>query len=491
MSSWDISGLPHLIPVPVDDDLQPIGGIPAGATGTWLFVAPAKALLNKEAPDRMSAAALDARPDIDILYADSAVISGRSIRELRCKPDFNPALLWAKDYIGLPLLIRASAFARLGGLRPEHGAACWYEFCLRAHRAGTAFGRIATTVIGVPTGSDRPDTAARKTVLEQIVAEEALPFEIRPGLAPGAFQLRRIFRDHPPVSLVIPTRQSGPKDGPPHIIGLLRSIEGSSWPLDRIRIVIGDDVEDDGIYREHAAKLDIRRIVTTRREAEPFNYAAKMNRLWREADTELLVLMNDDMTIRSADWLEALFTFAMEPDVGGVGARLLFPDGRIQHAGMVGGLYGGCGHPWWGLPAEAPTYQDWANVHRDWCAVTGAAFATRRSVLEAANGFDERFSLEFNDVDLCLRLKTLGYRIVYTPHAELIHHERASRGETLRPGEEVALFLKRWRDFLADDPMYSPQLVRYADVQPRAESYKVGWSALASRSPGRRAVITN
>lgn len=469
--------MPHLIPVPVDDNLQPIGGVATDATGTWLFVAPGNALLNRDAPDQISAAALEARPDIDIVYADSAVINGRSIRELRCKPDFNPALLWAKDYIGLPLLIRASAFARLGGLRPNNGPACWYDFCLRAYQAGAAFGHIAETLVGVPAGSDQQDAAACKAVVERLLTNGEQPFEIRPGLVPGAFQLRRIFRNHPPVSLIIPTRQSGPEGATPYIIGLLRSIETSTWPLDRIKVIIGDDVEDDGIYRQHAAKLDIRRIVTTRRVTEPFNYAAKMNRLWREAETELLVLMNDDMTIRSTDWLEALCTFSMDQDVGGVGARLLFPDGRIQHAGMVGGLYGGCGHPWWGMPAEMQTYQDWASVHRDWCAVTGAAFATRRSALEAANGFDERFSLEFNDVDLCLRLKTLGYRIVYTPHAELIHHERASRGDQLRPGEEVALFLKRWSDFLADDPMYSPQLVRYADVQPRAESYTVDWLA--------------
>jgi GT2 family glycosyltransferase len=93
--------------------------------------------------------------------------------------------------------------------------------------------------------------------------------------------------------------------------------------------------------------------------------------------------------------------------------------------------------------------------------VTGAVFATRRSVLEAANGFDERFSLEYNDIDLCLRLRLTGLRIVCTPFAEMIHREKASRGATEVPGEQTALFLNRWRDYLADDPAWHPKLTRH------------------------------
>ncbi|MGO4727590.1 MULTISPECIES: glycosyltransferase family 2 protein [unclassified Inquilinus] len=474
-----LAAFSHLIPVPLDPALQPIDpGVLVGRTfgdDTWLFVAPARARLNRDAFSHLDATALRARSDAGIVYADSGRIRGRDLVGLDCKPQLNPSLLLARDYIGLPLLIRGSVFTRLGGLRAEHGPAAWYDLCLRALRAGIGFDRIAATLIGLPQQLAPPDAAAREAVLQRYVHEDGGRFEIRPGLVPGAFQLRRNFDSHPTVTLVIPTRQSGPPGGPPYIVGLLQSIEASSWPLDRIRILIGDDRAEDGIYQQSRTRLDIRRIVTARIAGEPFSYARKMNRLWREAETELLVLLNDDMTIQSPDWLEALFTFALEEDVGGVGARLLFPDRRIQHAGMVGGLYGGCGHPWFGQPVGQPSYGDWADVHRDWCAVTGATFATRRSVLERADGFDERFSLEFNDIDLCLRLKTLGYRIVYTPHAELIHYEKSSRGETPRPGDEVALFLRRWGDFLADDPMYNPQLVRYAEVQPRAESYEAAW----------------
>ena len=127
---------------------------------------------------------------------------------------------------------------------------------------------------------------------------------------------------------------------------------------------------------------------------------------------------------------------------------------------MVGGPFGVFVHAWIGQPADQPTYGDWALVQRDWSAVTGAVFATRRSVLEAVNGFDERFALEYNDVDLCLRLKLAGYRIVQAPDALLVHHEKASRGATPPPGSQTALFLRRWGQLIADDPAYHPGLPR-------------------------------
>ncbi|MGF6229268.1 GT2 family glycosyltransferase [Inquilinus ginsengisoli] len=477
--SSSLAEWPQLVPVPLDRTLRPVQPaiLETRRLGdeTWLFVTPSDARLARDALDRLGSAAQQAGPDVGIIYADNGRLRGRSVVALDCKPQLNPALLLAQDYIGFPTLIRGSAFKRLDGLRAEHGSAAWYDLCLRAWRAGIGFDRIAVTAIAIPRHAPLSTAADRKGVLQRFLQEDSTPFELRPGLVPGAFELRRVFASHPEITLVIPTRQSSPPGGRPYILDLLRSIEAGSWPLDRIRVLIGDDHVNDRIYREACTRLDLRRIVTTRMAGATFNYARKMNVLWRAADTELLVLMNDDMTVRSPDWLEALFTFALEEDVGGVGARLLFPDHRIQHAGMIGGLYGGCGHPWFDQPADRPTYGDWASVHRDWCAVTGAVFATRKSVLERVNGFDERFSLEFNDVDLCLRLKTLGYRIVYTPHAELIHYERSSRGQTAQPGEEVALFLRRWRDFIADDPMYNPQLVRRAEVQPQAESYTVGW----------------
>ena len=475
---WNLSKLDHLVAVALDEVLRPADlALPEDREAdehTWLFVAPGGARISREVFSHLSKPALATRPDVGIFYADHAGIRGTRPVRLHCKPGFNPSLLLAQDYIGFPLIIRASIFKKLHGLRPEFGRAAWYDLCLRAHEAGIAFERIPVTLAGIPEEQAVAGTDERRAVLERQLREQTLPFEVMPGRTAGSLRLARRFEIYPHVSLVIPTRQSRAEGGSPYIVDLLDSIARSTWPAEKINVVIGDDVEDDAVYRPGRWPFVVRRIITRPTPEQPFNYARKMNRLWRAVESDLLVLMNDDMVVRSPDWLEALFTFALEEDVGGVGARLLFPDNRIQHAGMIGGLFGGCAHPWFGKKADESTYGDWADVHRDWSVVTGAVFATRKSVLEAANGFDERFSLEFNDVDLCLRLKTLGYRIVYTPHAELIHYEKSSRGDRLPPGEEVALFLKRWRDFIGDDPAYNPQLTtRSFEVQPKPESFGI------------------
>ena len=117
-------------------------------------------------------------------------------------------------------------------------------------------------------------------------------------------------------------------------------------------------------------------------------------------------------------------------------------------------------HAWLNWPADTKTYQDWALTQREWSMVTGAVFATRRTVLDRINGFDERFSLEFNDVDLCLRIRNLGYRIVYNPEAVFTHVEKVSRGATIAPGEERTLFLSRWSRWLEKDPSFHPLFIQ-------------------------------
>ena len=297
--------------------------------------------------------------------------------------------------------------------------------------------------------------------------------EIVDGLVPDALEIRRRFGDKvPAVTIVIPTRRSAlPGGAGTYVERLLAKLAETDWPMDRLHVLIGDDIAAKPAWARTTWPFALERIVTSRGADEPFNYAAKMNRLWRATRTEHLVLMNDDVMPLEPSWLRALMTFAVDESVGGVGARLLYENGSLQHAGIVP-VFDLVAHAWLGMPAGAPTYRDWARVHREWSMVTGAVFATRRALMEQVNGFEERFSLEFNDVDLCLRLRALGLRIVCTPHAELVHAEKASRGAADPPGEDLALFLERWRDWLRADPSFHPQLRRdRMDIEPRPDPY--------------------
>jgi GT2 family glycosyltransferase len=152
---------------------------------------------------------------------------------------------------------------------------------------------------------------------------------------------------------------------------------------------------------------------------------------------------------------------AQRPEVGAVGARLLFMNGSIQHAGVLVGIQGKAGHAFWGLPGTHPGYYDFARVIRNYSAVTAACLMMRRTAFEEVGGFDEGFEVSYNDVDLCLRLRERGYLIVYTPYATLYHHQSASRGpyDAEKDRKYEDLFRQRWKDLLdVGDPYYSPHL---------------------------------
>jgi O-antigen biosynthesis protein len=464
--SWQtIRDAPDLIAVPLDENGIPaniapeVRGIKNG--DTWVIVAPATARLSPEFTNvvRQHAAT---RRDVGIFYADEVENVGSGENRLRLKPAINLLLLIADDYIGSPVIVLLSVFTRLGGFRPTARSAGVYDFLLRAVRDGVGIERIPVVLVAHEGHRPRPALVDRTAAVNNWIGNSSHILALAPGLTDTSLQLRRIFTSFPDVTLVIPTQQSRQLQvndasfGKPHIINMLDSLALTDWPMERIKVLIGDDNPDQSIYADCRYPFDLRRIDTQRAPDAPFNYAAKMNSLWRQADSEYLVLINDDVVVRKSGWLRALMTFAMNEDVAGVGARLLYGNGALQHAGIPGGLFGSCAHAWILQPALDETYDNWALVHREWSMVTGAVFATRRTVLELVGGFDEQFSLEFNDVDLCLRMKLLGYKIVYTPFAELLHFEKASRGDALPRGDQVALFLKRWSELLNNDPAFHP-----------------------------------
>jgi hypothetical protein len=425
---------------------------------TWVAFAPAGSVVS---PDfgRIVLEHAGRCPDASIFYADDlAVDTDEPVDQLRLKPAFDLTLLAAQDYIGAPLIVRVDALRALGGLNPAMKTAACSDLLFRAHANGMSIQRIPEVLLAHPGRRVRASAADYRAMLE---AQESLaPFEVCSGSAVDTFRLERRFTpaNAPPVSLLIPTRRTTPPgSNTPYIERLLTSIAGADWPMDKLTVIVGDDHAGVPDWALRRWPFTLRRIETPRAADEPFNYAAKMNRLWRAAETEQIVFMNDDVRAIDGGWLRALQTFAMDTTVGGVGARLLFEDGSLQHAGMA--PHGaGTAHLWVQRLGSQGVYQNWAQVHREWSMVTGAIFATRRNLMEQVGGFDEQFSLEFNDTDLAMRLRKAGRRIVFTPFAQMVHVERASRGGTPPPRDEEALFYARWGEWLANDPSWHPQM---------------------------------
>ncbi|WP_179187155.1 rhamnan synthesis F family protein [Sphingomonas sp. TZW2008] len=441
------------------------------AADEWILFAPEDCGLHP-LTQRLLMRRAAARPDVAIFYADDAAFGAATlIEQVRLKPHFDQTMFAAQDYIGVPLFVRASVLHDLGGWDPTLGDAALYALVLRAAEQGRSIDRIAEVV--VVSSGDR--VVAPRDARRQLIGQSPLyaGFQVADGPTGESLQLEpRLTGTLPAVTLCVPTRRSaieGSTGTGSYVERLLQSLVAVDWPLDRLTVLIGDDVAGQPDWERAAWPFTVRRIETLRAPEEPFNFSAKMNQLWRAADTEIVLLVNDDIVATGSGWLRALVGFALDRDVGAVGARLLFDDGTIQHAGVYGGVMGTSVHAWLGRRAGAATYMDWAVTQRELSMVTGAMIATRRSVLEAVGGFDERFNLEFNDVDLCLKIRQLGLRIVYNPVAELIHSEKKSRGEVAPPGEQLALFLSRWQEWLSDDPALPPRIRRdMLDLAPAA-----------------------
>lgn len=441
---------------PENDGLKLVADKP----GLWALIAPADVRLHPMTRSIVAQHAA-ARPDVAIFYGDDLALGEPTLLDqLRLKPALDLTLFAAQDYIGAPLVVRGSAFHELGGFDPAKGAAALTDLVLRALERGMGVERIPE-VLAVHMDR-RPSVAAEDR--RALIARSPLfaAYDVAPGRTPATSQLiGRFAAGLPPITLCVPTRRTPVRGGEgSYVERFLESVATVDWPHDRLTVLIGDDVRAAPAWARRRWPFTLRRIETPRAKDQPFNYSAKMNQLWRAAQTELIVLMNDDVLALDDGWLKALATFAVDGGVGGVGARLLYDDRTIQHAGTIGGIFGTSVHAWLGRREGAPTYQDWAITQREWSIVTGAVFATRKSVLERIGGFDEGFSLEFNDIDLCLKIRSAGLRIVCTPFAEMIHSEKASRGETQPPGDQLALFLSRWHRWLDNDPAFHPRMRR-------------------------------
>jgi GT2 family glycosyltransferase len=260
------------------------------------------------------------------------------------------------------------------------------------------------------------------------------------------------------VSIVICTRD--------HESLLRKAVESirmvSTYPNYEIVIVDNGSREPQAVA--YLASLASQPGIRVIRDDSPFNYSRLNNGAVAQCLGEIVCLLNDDIEVITPDWIEEMVSFAMKPDVGAVGARLWYPNGTLQHGGVIIGIGGVAGHAHLRLPKGQHGYFGRAVVQQELSAVTGACLMVRRAVFEHVGGLDEQIAVAFNDVDLCLRLRAAGYRNIWTPFAELIHHESVSRGREDNPEKiarfqrEVRFMHERWREVLTFDPHYNPNL---------------------------------
>ena len=269
---------------------------------------------------------------------------------------------------------------------------------------------------------------------------------------PGRYHVLRKPKGEPLVSIIIPFR-----DEPSLLATCCHSLQqNSGYPnFEFVLVNNGSELpETFTLLEELTSEYD----ATVVDMPGPFNWAKINNAAVEKAKGDILLFSNNDIEARLPGWLYAMLGHATREDVGAVGARLLYPDGGIQHAGVVVGLGGIAGHVLRGLPGSYPGYNSMAIQTRNCSVVTGACMMTRRSIFEKVNGFDENLPVAFNDVDFCLKLIESNYLVIYEPLAELIHHESKSRGHTDDLAESARI-IERWGHIIvAGDPYLNKNL---------------------------------
>ena len=275
----------------------------------------------------------------------------------------------------------------------------------------------------------------------------------------GVFRIRYPLPERRPlISIIVPTRDR---------LDLLRRcvesiLERTTYP--HYEIVIVDNQSVDPEVLAYLTSFDAHPRVQVRKHDQPFNYSSINNDAVAACRGELICLLNNDIEVITSDWLDELASHAMRPHVGAVGAMLYYPNDTIQHAGVVTGVHGVAAHLYSGMPRGFLGQMARAKLTQGMSAVTAACLIVRREVYMEAGGLDTALQVAFNDIDFCLRLQQLGYTNIWTPFAELYHHESASRGhedteeKRARFMREMEFMKIRWGVQLDKDPIYNPNL---------------------------------
>lgn len=414
-------------------------------------------------PDALAEIALyyAKQPEADIVYSDDDKIDLEGNRfDPQFKPDWSPALLLSYAYTSHLLTVRRTLFETVGGFRTGFEGAQDYDFVLNASEQARHIGHIPKILYHwrVAPGSTAVAGDAKKGSIEagRLAVSEA--FQRRGHKAEisqpewakngklGVFC--PIFPDNgPSVTIIIPTKNA---------IGLLQrclaSLEQTRYQNYNLLIVDNESDDPEAMRCFRQLKHQVAQIKNPNGR---FSFAHVMNQAALVADGEYLLFLNNDTEVVSPEWLSQMIGYAQMDGVGTVGARLMFPNGKIQHAGVVHGYsHGLLGHAFKNNTVWSG-YLSYLLVAREYSAITGACMLTPKRLFLEAGGFDEEnFAVAYNDVDYCYRLVDRGYRCIYVP-VELLHHENASRGSVDNPKEEAAV---RYKYGGRVDPWYNPNL---------------------------------
>jgi GT2 family glycosyltransferase len=455
------------------------------ASGDWIALLDHDDELPEHALYHVARAILD-HPDAALIYSDEDKITEDGTRfDPYFKPDWNPELFLSQNMISHLGVYSTHLVRELGGFRKGFEGSQDYDLALRVieHIKPEQIVHVPRilyhwrAIRGSTALATQEKNYAAQAAIDAVrdhlhrIGKEA---NVEPGEL-GYHNVRyALAAPEPPVSLIVPTRDR---------VDLLRTSVGSvlectDYP--DLELIIIDNQSSDPetlAWMDEVSANDSR--VRILRFDEPFNFSRMNNFAVSHASGSIVGLLNNDIEAHDGNWLREMVRHATRDEIGAVGAKLYYPDGRIQHAGVIVGYLGVAGHAYCGKPHDHSGQMGRAFLTQNLSAVTAACLLIRKSVYLEVGGMNEELGVAFNDVDFCLRIQRAGYRNVWTPHAELVHHESASRGHENTPEKqarfegEVRKMQAIWGESLLSDPAYNPNLSLVGEPYALADAPRI------------------
>jgi GT2 family glycosyltransferase len=419
---------------------------------------------------------LNKNPRLDFIYSDEDKLETDGTRsEPHFKPDYSPDLLLSTNYICHFSVIRKSLGDAIGWFRKGYEGSQDYDLFLRITEQKPLIHHIPKVLYHwrkIPGSTaaryDEKSFADQAALasLSDYVERNKLDARVEKGLFPGSFRIKRNILLPELVSIIIPF-----KDKPELLNTCVNSILSKTEYPEYEILLVNNNSEEPATLNLISQLCQAHSNIHHLSFEGPFNFSKINNWAVRQSKGKHVLLLNNDTEAIQNGWLTAMMEHIQRPEVGAVGAKLLYPDKTVQHAGVILKINGVAAHSHKHYPSESPGYFSRLNMIQNLSACTAACLLITKDVYKEVGGMDEEnLKIAFNDVDLCIKIRQKGYLIVYTPFAELFHHESKSRGMDTVPEkrkrfeQEIKFFQTKWRNILEQgDPYYNPNLTLTAE----------------------------
>ena len=417
---------------------------------------------------------LNENPELDLIYSDEDKIDMDGNRsDPAFKPDWSPDLLLGTNYISHLGVYRRSILEEIGGFRKGYEGSQDYDLVLRLTEKTTKerikhipkvlyYWRMLPTSTAVDQGSKGYAFEAGLRAVQDALVRRGINGHATHGAANGLYDVYYDIKSDKLVSIIIPTK-NGYKDVQRCVSSIIEKTTYQNY-----EIIMADNGSTDPkmheLYAEFEQQLPGRFFVES--IDIPFNFSTINNRAVKKAHGEYLLFLNNDTEVITENWLTLMVSFAQQERIGCVGAKLLYPNNTVQHAGVILGLGGVAGHGHYGYPHGDLGYFGRLAINVNYSAVTAACLLMKKADFDAVGGFEEAFTVAFNDVDLCLKVQALGRDNVWLHEAELYHFESQTRGyddkgkKKKRFEQEKVMMEEKWGPLIENDPFYNPNLTR-------------------------------